>query len=62
MAGLIGGEARWRKGVKNLALSSLIEHSFVNQLKGQSQLTFDRSGAVCMLDIPLESLKPLPSN
>jgi two-component sensor histidine kinase len=40
----------------------LIEHSFVNQLKGQSQLTFDPSGAVCVLDIPLESLKPVPSN
>ncbi len=38
----------------------LIEHSFVNQLKGQSQLTFDPSGVTCVLDIPLESLKPLP--
>jgi two-component sensor histidine kinase len=40
----------------------LIEHSFINQLKGQSQLTFDPSGVVCVLDIPLESLKPLASN
>jgi two-component sensor histidine kinase len=40
----------------------LIEHSFMSQLKGQSQLTFDPSGVVCVLDIPLESLKPLPSN
>jgi two-component sensor histidine kinase len=38
----------------------LIEHSFVNQLKGQSQLTFDPSGVTCVLDIPLDSLKPLP--
>ncbi len=40
----------------------LIEHSFVNQLKGQSQLTFEPSGVVCVLDIPLESLKPSPLN
>ncbi len=40
----------------------LIEHSFVNQLNGQSQLTFDSSGVVCVLDIPLESLKPLPAS
>jgi two-component sensor histidine kinase len=40
----------------------LIEHSFVSQLQGQAQLTFEPSGVVCVLDIPLESLKPLPSN
>lgn len=40
----------------------LIEHSFANQLNGQAQLTFDPSGVVCMLDIPLESLKPPQSN
>jgi two-component sensor histidine kinase len=38
----------------------LIEQSFVNQLKGEAQLTFEPSGVICILDIPLESLK-LPS-
>jgi len=38
----------------------LIEHSFVNQLKGQAHLKFDPPGLVCVLDIPLESLKPIP--
>ena len=38
--------------------SRLIEHSFVSQLQGQSQLTFDPSGVVCVLTIPVASLKP----
>ena len=36
----------------------LIEHSFVSQLQGQAQLTFDPSGVVCVLTIPVASLKP----
>ena len=40
----------------------LIEHSFVNQLQGEARLTFEPSGVVCVLEIPLESLKKLPSN
>jgi two-component sensor histidine kinase len=35
----------------------LIEHSFVSQLEGRSQLTFEPSGVVCILDIPVASLK-----
>ena len=35
----------------------LIEHSFVSQLRGQAHLTFEPSGVVCVLDIPLASLK-----
>jgi two-component sensor histidine kinase len=38
----------------------LIEHSFVSQLKGQAHLSFEPSGVVCVLDIPLASLKPPP--
>ncbi|MEO8667427.1 MAG: sensor histidine kinase [Bauldia sp.] len=36
----------------------LIEHSFVSQLGGQAQLAFEPSGLVCVLDIPMASLKP----
>lgn len=36
----------------------LIEHSFVRQLQGEAQLTFEPSGVVCVLDIPVASLKP----
>jgi two-component sensor histidine kinase len=36
----------------------LIEHSFVSQLKGQAQLRFEPAGVVCVLDIPVASLKP----
>ncbi|MEX2127180.1 MAG: sensor histidine kinase [Xanthobacteraceae bacterium] len=36
----------------------LIEHSFVRQLQGEAQLTFEPSGVVCLLDIPLASLSP----
>ncbi len=39
----------------------LIEHSFASQLRGEAQLTFAPSGLVCVLDIPLASLK-LPTN
>ena len=38
--------------------SQLIEHSFVRQLQGEAQLTFEPSGVVCVLDIPLAALKP----
>ena len=40
----------------------LIEQSFVKQLQGESQLSFEPSGVVCILEIPLDSLKRLPSN
>ena len=40
----------------------LIEQSFVKQLQGASQLSFEPSGVVCVLEIPLDSLKRLPSN
>jgi two-component sensor histidine kinase len=40
----------------------LIEQSFVKQLQGEAQLTFETSGVVCALEIPLEAVKPLPSN
>lgn len=36
----------------------LIEHSFVSQLQGQAQLSFPPSGVVCVLTIPVASLKP----
>ena len=36
----------------------LIEHSFVRQLQGEAHLTFQPSGVVCLLDIPLASLRP----
>jgi two-component sensor histidine kinase len=36
----------------------LIEHSFVRQLQGEARLTFQPSGVVCLLDIPLASLRP----
>ena len=42
--------------------SRLIEHSFVSQLRGEAHLTFEPSGVVCILDIPLASLKPPQSN
>jgi two-component sensor histidine kinase len=34
----------------------LIEHSFVSQLKGAAHLSFEPSGVVCVLDIPMASL------
>ncbi len=37
----------------------LIEQGFVGELKGQAHLTFEPSGVVCKLDIPLASLAPL---
>jgi two-component sensor histidine kinase len=40
----------------------LIEHTFVSQLKGEAHLTFEPSGVVCVLDIPLASLKRPESN
>jgi len=40
----------------------LIEHSFVSQLEGEAHLIFEPSGVVCILDIPLASLKPPQSN
>ncbi len=39
----------------------LIEHSFVRQLQGEAQLTFEPSGVVCVLDIPVAALKPMKS-
>lgn len=39
----------------------LIEHSFVSQLQGEAHLTFERTGLVCVLDIPVASLTPVPS-
>lgn len=38
--------------------AQLIEHSLVNQLQAEVRLTFDPSGVVCLLDIPLASLRP----
>jgi two-component sensor histidine kinase len=38
--------------------TQLIEHSFVSQLKGEAQLSFEPTGLVCVLDIPMASLKP----
>jgi len=35
----------------------LIEHSFARQLQGEAQLTFEPSGVVCVVDIPLASLR-----
>lgn len=40
----------------------LIEHSFVSQLQGEARLTFEPSGVVCVLDIPLAALKPPHTN
>ena len=40
----------------------LIEQSFWNPLRAESQLSFEPAGVVCVLEIPLESLKKLPSN
>lgn len=40
----------------------LIEHSFVSQLKGEARLSFEPSGVVCVLDIPMASLKPPPEH
>jgi two-component sensor histidine kinase len=42
--------------------SRLIEHSFVRQLQGEAQLTFEPSGVVCVLDIPLAALRLPQSN
>jgi two-component sensor histidine kinase len=42
--------------------SRLIEHSFVSQLQGKAHLTFEPSGVICILDIPLASLKPRQPN
>jgi two-component sensor histidine kinase len=36
----------------------LIEYSFVSQLQGEARLTFEPSGVICVLDIPLAALKP----
>ena len=36
----------------------LIEQRFVSQLQGEARLSFEPSGVVCELDIPLASLKP----
>lgn len=36
----------------------LIEQSFVSQLQSEARLSFEPSGVVCELDIPLASLKP----
>ncbi len=36
----------------------LIEHSFVSQLQGKAHLSFEPTGVVCVLDIPVASLKP----
>lgn len=36
----------------------LIEYSFVSQLQGEARLTFEPSGVVCVLDIPVAALKP----
>jgi two-component sensor histidine kinase len=38
----------------------LIEHSFVRQLNAEAQLKFDPEGLVCVLDIPVASLKAAP--
>jgi two-component sensor histidine kinase len=37
--------------------SRLIEHSFARQLQGEAQLTFEPSGVLCVLDIPLAALR-----
>jgi two-component sensor histidine kinase len=42
--------------------AQLIEHSLVSQLQAEAQLTFDPSGVVFLLDIPLASLRPPQSN
>jgi two-component sensor histidine kinase len=36
----------------------LIEQRFVSRLQGEARLSFEPSGVVCELDIPLASLKP----
>ena len=38
--------------------TQLIEHSFVRPLKGEARLSFEQTGVVCVLDIPMASLKP----
>ena len=40
----------------------LIEYSFARQLGAKAQLAFDPSGLVCVLDVPLASLKPAAGN
>lgn len=37
--------------------SRLIEHSFVTQLRGKSELVFDPSGVICVLNIPVAALR-----
>jgi hypothetical protein len=36
----------------------LIEQGFVGELRGEANLSFEPSGVVCNLDIPLASLLP----
>ena len=36
----------------------LIEKSFVSQLQGEAQVTFEPSGLVCKIDVPLAALQP----
>jgi two-component sensor histidine kinase len=40
----------------------LIERSFASQLEGVARLTFEPSGVVCQLDVPLASLQALQAN
>ena len=40
----------------------LIEQAFVGELRGEAHLSFEPSGVVCHLDIPLASLLPAISN
>jgi two-component sensor histidine kinase len=40
----------------------LIEQGFVGELRGKAHLSFEPSGVVCHLDIPLASLLPVISN
>lgn len=42
--------------------TKLIEQSFVRQLNGEAHLSFAPSGLVCVLDIPLVSIKPLDAH
>jgi len=37
----------------------LIEQGFVGELRGEAHLSFEPSGVVCKLDIPLASLVPV---
>ena len=40
----------------------LIEKSFVSQLQGAAQVTFEPAGLVCKIDVPLAALQPPNSN